>query len=145
VVAAVTPAMAQSAEAEALFNDGNALMKQGKIAEACEAFEGSNRIEPRAGTMILLGQCRERMGQLASAWSAYKDALTRVKDERKRRIATSKVAEIEPKLSYLFVEVGDATQIAGLELLRNGQSLDSVLWNREVPVNGGTYVFVARA
>jgi cytochrome c-type biogenesis protein CcmH/NrfG len=58
---------AQSAEAEALFTEGDTLMKQGKVAEACEAFEASNRIEPRAGTLIRLGECREQNHQLASA------------------------------------------------------------------------------
>jgi len=45
----------------------------------CEAFDASNRLEPRAGTLIALGDCREKNQQLASAWSAYKDALTRVR------------------------------------------------------------------
>src|ERR1043165_7838821 len=45
-------AYAQSAEAEKLFNDGNRLMATEKLAEACAAFEASNRAEPRAGTLI---------------------------------------------------------------------------------------------
>src|SRR5215831_17174545 len=78
---------AQSANAEALFNEGNKLMAEGKIVEACDAFEASNRAEPRAGTLIHLGACRERNHQLASAWSAYKDAVTRAKDPTKHRLA----------------------------------------------------------
>ena len=77
-------AYAQSAEAEAAFGEGDRLMAAGKIAEACDAFEASNRVEQRAGTLIRLGECREKNRQLASAWSAYKDALTRVRDPRKR-------------------------------------------------------------
>src|SRR5689334_4104980 len=59
-------AHAQSAEAEKLFNDGNKLMDAGKLAEACAAFEASNRAEPRAGALIRLGECREKTQQLAS-------------------------------------------------------------------------------
>jgi len=47
-------------------------MAEGKLAQACQAFEASNRVEPTAGTLILLGECREQNQQLASAWSAYK-------------------------------------------------------------------------
>src|SRR3954471_19716733 len=78
---------AQSAEAEALFNEGDKLMAAGQLAQACDAFESSNRIETRAGTLVRLGECREQNHQLASAWSAYKDALTRAKDPRKHDIA----------------------------------------------------------
>jgi hypothetical protein len=136
---------AQSAEAEALFTEGDTLMKQSKLAEACDAFEASNRIETRAGTLIRLGECREKNHQLASAWSAYKDALTRVKDAKKRAIATERVTQLEAKLSYLTVSVPDESRVDGLALTRNGQPLDPALWNRAVPVNGGEYAIGGRA
>jgi hypothetical protein len=145
--AAVTAshAYAQSAEAESLFSEGNKLMKEGKIGQACDAFEASNRIEPRAGTLIRIGECRERNHEFASAWSAYKDALNRVKDPRKKKLAAAKAAEIEPKLSYLTVSVPDESRVEGLTITRNGQPFDHGLWNREVPVNGGEYVIGGQA
>jgi hypothetical protein len=143
---AVAPhAFAQNADAEKLFGDGDALMKQGKFAEACDTFEASNRIEARAGTLIRLGECREANHQLASAWSAYKDALVRVKDPKKKDIATKKVAELEPRLSYLTVAVAPDARTDGLAITRNGTALDPALWNRALPVNGGEYTVVARA
>jgi hypothetical protein len=145
LLALAATARAQSAEAEQLFSDGDRLMKEGKLGEACDAFEASNKLEARAGTLIRLGECREQNHQLASAWSAYKDALTRVKDARKKEIATAKVAELEPRLSYLTVSVPDEARIDGLALARNGQTLDPVLWNRAVPVNGGKFVIAGRA
>lgn len=134
-----TPAHAQSAAAEALFTDGERLLKEGKVAEACDAFQGSNRIEPRAGTMINLGLCREQNKQLASAWVAFKDALTRVKDPKKKALATARVAALEPKLSYLTISVPDESRVDGLVITRNGKPVDLALWNRAVPVDGGTY------
>jgi hypothetical protein len=139
------PAFAQSADAEMLFNEGATLMTAGKLAAACDAFEASNRIEARAGTLIRLGDCREQNHQLASAWSAYKDALTIVKDPRKREIATAKVASLEPRLSYLAVMISDESRVDGLALTRNGVVLDPALWNRAVPVDGGDYVIGGRA
>jgi len=138
-------AHAQSAEAEALFEDGNRLMAAGKLAQACDAFEASNRVEPRAGTLILLGGCREQNQQLASAWSAYKDALGRVKDPRKRELAQARATALEARLSYLTVSVADDSRVDGLTITRNGRPFDAMLWNRALPVDGGDYVIAGRA
>jgi len=138
-------AHAQSAEAEGLFNDGNKLMAEGQLAAACDAFEASNRIEPRAGTLIRLGECREQNHQLASAWSAYKDALTRVKDPKKRSYATARAAALEPKISRLTVSVPADSRIDGLSITRDGKRLDPMLWNRALTLDGGDYVIAARA
>ena len=138
-------AHAQSAEAEKLFGDGNRLMAAGKLAEACTAFEASNRAEPRAGTLIHLGECREKTQQFASAWSAYNDARRLATDPHKRKLATTKVAALGPRLSYLTVAVSSQVQISGLELTRNGKPFDPTLWNNALPVDGGDYVIAGRA
>jgi hypothetical protein len=138
-VAAAGRAFAQNAAAETLFSDGERLLREGKTAAACDAFEASNRIEPRAGTLINLGLCREQNGQLASAWSAYKDAIARVKDPNKKKIAEDRVAAIEPRLSYLTITVADDSRLDGLVVTRNGRPVDSALWNRAFPVDGGSY------
>lgn len=145
VLAVIPPVYAQSAEAEQLFSDGMALIKQGKLAQACAAFAASNRIEPRAGTLIQLGDCLERNRQLASAWSAYKDAVGRAKDPRKRAYAAGKVAALEPRLSYVTVQVIDDNRSDGLVITRDGKSFDAALWNRALPLDGGSYRIAARA
>jgi hypothetical protein len=138
-------AHAQNAQAERLFQDGNKLMADGKLGQACAAFEASNRIEARAGTLIRLGECREQNQQLASAWSAYKDASNLATDPRKQRFATTNAATLEPRLSYLTVAVSDQSRVRGLALTRNDTSFDPMLWNRALPVDGGDYVIAARA
>lgn len=138
-------AHAQNAQAERLFEEGNKLMADSKLAQACAAFEASNRVEPRAGTLIRLGECREQNHQLASAWSAYKDSLNLATDPRKRTFATSRAAALEPRLSYLTIAVSDPSRIRGLVLVRNGTLLDPMLWNRTLPVDGGDHVIAARA
>ena len=145
VLAGVRVASAQNAEAELLFRDGDRLMAAGDYPAACEAFEASNRIEPRAGTLIRLGACREKNGQLASAWSAYSDALARVKDEKKQRIAAAQLALLEPRLSQLAITVPDGSRVDGLTITRNGVPVDPALWNRGAPVDGGGYEVVATA
>jgi hypothetical protein len=138
-------AVAQSPTAEALFNDGRKLLAEGKLAQACDAFEASNRVEPRAGTLIRLGECREQNHQLASAWSAYKDALTRVTNPAKRDKAKAKAKLLEPRLSYLTVSVPDDSRVDDLSLARDGKPFDPMLWNRALPVDGGDYVIAGRA
>jgi tetratricopeptide (TPR) repeat protein len=130
---------AQSGSAEALYTEGHRLLEDGKLEEACEAFEASNRAQPGAGTYLALGMCRERSGQIASAWSAYQAALARAKDEAKRRFARTKIDELEPKLSYLTVWVS-ADNAEGMTLTRNGILHDRMLWNRALPVDGGDYL-----
>jgi hypothetical protein len=145
VLAAGEVARAESAEAEALFKDGNKLMAEGKVAVACDAFEASNRAEPRAGTLLHLGACREQNHQLASAWSAYKDALTRARDPVKRDVAVARAAALETRLSYLTVSVPAHSRLEGLTVTRNGAAFDATLWGHSLPVDGGHYVIAGRA
>lgn len=135
---------AQRSNADELYDEGYRLMARGKLVEACEAFEAANRAEPGAGTLIAIGECRERNQQLASAWSAYKAALTRVRSDEKRQFATARLTELEPRLSHLTVSVpaGAATTLI---IMRNGVALDPALWNRPQPVDGGEYVIAAQA
>lgn len=138
-------AAAQNADAEVLFNEAVAFETEGNLPKACDAFEASNRIEPRAGTLIRLGQCREKQQLFVSAWSAYKDALTRVKDPAKKKLAEERVKALEPTLSYLTVSVPDDVRVDGLVVTRNGKPVDPVLWNRAAPVDGGSYTIVGVA
>jgi hypothetical protein len=143
--AAAGAARAQSGSAVALYNEGYRLLDEGKIAEACEAFEASNHAQPGAGTYIALGQCRERNHQLASAWSAYQAARARARDADKRDFASARITALEPQLSYLTVTVSVTSRAERVTITRNGTPLDPLLWNRALPIDGGDYVVEARA
>lgn len=145
VIIASRPAHAQPGDADRLFSVGVELMSQGELSRACKAFEESNRIDPRAGTLIRLGDCREKNHQLASAWSAYGDALTRAKDPRKRDVAAARVAALEPRLSYLRVSILEHDGVEGLSITRDGQPLDRSSWNQPVFVDGGEHLIIATA
>lgn len=145
VILASGLASAQGAAAEALFNDGLKLLAEGQVAKACDAFDASNRADSRAGTLIRLGDCREQNHQLASAWSAFKDALKRVKDPRKRDYASHKVKELEARLSSLTITVADDHKLDGLAITRNGEPFDPLMWNRTLPIDGGDYQIAGRA
>ena len=138
-------AHAQSAEAEQRFTEAEALLAAGKVEEACDAFEESNRLEPGAGTLINIGLCKEKLGELASALAAYRGALERVKDPKKKAIATERVAALEPRVSRLTITVAPEARAPGLAVSRNGLAIDAADYDRPLLVDGGRHEIEARA
>jgi hypothetical protein len=142
---ASVPAHAQNAEAERRFVEAEALLSAGKVAEACASFEASNRLEPRAGTLINIGLCKEKLGKLASALAAFRGALDRVKDPRKKAVAAERVAALAPRVSQLTISVGPEARVEGLTISRGGEPIDAADHGRPVPVDGGSYEIAASA
>lgn len=144
LAALAAPARAQSVEAETLFVEGEKLMAAGEVDKACAAFAASNRLEARAGTLINLGLCEEKRQRFASAWIAFREALTRVKDPVKKQVATERAAAVEARLSYLTIELPDA-KIDALTVTRDDQPVDPALFGRAIPIDGGQHWVVANA
>jgi hypothetical protein len=132
-------------EAEKLFRDGRKLIKDGKIAEACDAFSASSHMEPSVGTFLNLGDCRARLEQTASAWAAFVEAarLAHKLNDSRSVEADKRSGELEPRLSYMTITV--ATKEPGLEVARNGLVIDASVWSQSVPVDPGTYSITAKA
>src|ERR1700678_3583891 len=63
-----------AAAAEALFDEGKALMAAGNYASACPKFAESNRLDEGIGTSLWLADCFEKNGQTASAWAEFRAA-----------------------------------------------------------------------
>jgi hypothetical protein len=146
-IATIGSARAQTAEAETLFREGKKLIKAGKTAEACEKFEASDRLEPTAGTELNLGRCREKLGQLTSAWAMYVKAAGNSKrgDPKKYDEAKKRAAALEKKLIYLTISVPADSAIDELIIRRNGTSIDRALWNQPTPVDPNDYTIAAEA
>ncbi len=153
VVALVAQADAQpsGAQAEVLFRQGRQLMAQKKYAEACAAFDASQKLEPSISTVMNQADCREKNGQLATAWGLFLDAERQTRDGgnassvQLHKVASQHAAKLEPKLSKLTVVVEGDAKLDGLEITRNGEAVDPGAWNRSLPVDGGTYTLVAKA
>lgn len=139
-------AVAQSAEAEVLFRDGKKLMAKGQYAEACLAFEGSFKKDPVATTLLNLADCREKNGQLASAWGHFVEAARLARGQGAiEKSAQDRADALEPKLSYLVVAVPDDVRVEGLVIKRDGAPMDPAEWNRKMPIDGGRHTVEARA
>jgi hypothetical protein len=139
---------ASSAQAEALFRHGRELLAAGKTADACAAFDASQKLDAATTTLFNQADCREKNGQLATAWGEFVDAerQTRAAADavgvKMHKVAVDRAAKLEPRLSKLTVHV--AGQNAGLVVLRNGEPIDAGEWNRALPIDGGTYTLTAR-
>jgi hypothetical protein len=139
------------AQAETLFREGRDLMTAGKIAEACAAFDESQKLDAAVTTLLNLAGCREKNSQLATAWGLFLEAERQTRgsndDATKKlhEIAQARAATLEPRVSKLTINVAPASRVAKLEITRGAERIDEAMWNRQLPVDGGTYSITARA
>jgi len=151
VLAAASPrvfAQSASVQAQSLFDEGRKLFQAGKLAEACAAFESSQKLDPAITTLLNLADCREQNHQLATAWGTFVDANRMARDknnDKLARVASNHAKKLEPRLSKLTISVPADHQVAGLEVLRGSDPVNPASWNHALPIDGGTYTITARA
>jgi len=140
-------AQAQSAEAEVLFREGRKLIKAGRVEAGCDKLDASERLESSVGTLLNLGDCREQLGKLASAWAAFRKAEASAKrsgrDDKRQREARRRAAALEPKLSNLVIAVPQ--RVEGLVIRRDDEVIDPAVWNTAIPLDEDTYTILAEA
>jgi hypothetical protein len=136
-----------SPEAEQLFRDGRSSMKRGELTQACDAFERSQRLEPKVGTLLNLADCQERLGKTASAWASFlaARALAANQGDRRAAEASRRAAALEARLGYLTTQVPADRRVAELIVKRNGADLDPAVWDAAVPLDPGDYTIEAVA
>jgi hypothetical protein len=152
ILGVVIPAVAwgqASPQAEALFRDGKQLMKEGKLDEACPAFEGSEHAEHNVATILSLADCREKNHQYAAAWALFLQADSQTRSDPSKAVlnktAKTRARALESKLSYLTINVPDESRIPELVVLRDGAPVDPAEWNRSIPADGGAHVIAGKA
>ena len=142
------PSADDKALATMLFQQGRALMVDGRIPEACQKLEESQRLDPAGGTLLNLALCHEQEGRLARSWSEFNEAMLVAKRDgrRDREVeAANHVGALEPRLSRLTVVVPAAVQVEGLVIERDGRELGRGAWSTAIPVDGGEHVVRATA
>lgn len=142
-------ALAQSrdpAGAEKLYADGEKLRDAGDWAAACAKFEGSQVLDPAAGTALQLVACAEREGKLATAWLRLKEARSLNADTKSERTRSeidafiqAATARIEPMMPMLRIDVSGPEKAV---IMRNGQP---VVEGAELPVDPGKHTIVVSA
>ena len=103
-------AVAGSAAAEepyvAKFQEGRALLKENKYAEALEKFQESLALKPASGTLLNIGDCQERLGRYASAVSTFEQARALAAEEKRperEKEAAARALELQPMISTVTV------------------------------------------
>jgi len=143
VALAAGPAAAgNKAAAEAAFLQGRDLLKAGKYAEACTAFEKSQKLDPELGTEYNLATCWEKTGRLASAWAAYRELAQRDTNVGRRADSAQRASALAPRLTKLLISVRDPVE--GIVVTRNGEDVTASV-GIESPVDPGDYEIVASA
>lgn len=153
VILGPAAALAQpvGAQAEVLFRQGRDLLAAGNVVEACSAFEESQKLEPAVTTLLNLAGCREKLGQIATAWGLFLDAARQTRssadaaNQQLHDVAQARAHKLELRVSRLTINVPLKSQLDGLEIVRGRERVATGLWNRALPVDGGTYSITARA
>jgi serine/threonine-protein kinase len=131
--------------AEALFEAGRTAMEQGDYATGCPKLKESYRLDPATGALYALALCHERQGLLASAWVEFMEVAARANAERnaeREQSARDRARALEPRLSYLTVEVDPAMRsVTGLSVEQNGVELGPAAWGTPIPIDPGRHVF----
>jgi hypothetical protein len=152
VVAAPRAALAETdassrALAVQLFDEAEALLAKGQVAEACPKYAESFRLDPQLGALIYLAECYEKNGQTASAWGAYREAeeMAQKRADPRGAQAHSQAAALEARLDYLALQVPASARVPGLEVLRDGAPVAAVLWGSPAACDPGKHRIEARA
>jgi serine/threonine-protein kinase len=141
------PVAAQNAErdpaaAQALFDEGRALMRAQRYAQACLKLAESQNLDPGIGTQFHLADCYEREGKLASAWASFLEVASQARASghaEREELALKRAAKLEPRLPRLKVVVPDSAQSEGLQIRRNGIPVRAAQWDSWLPVDPGEH------
>lgn len=136
---------ADTARAEAMFEEGRKLMAAHDYAAACPKLAESERLDPAPGTLLNLAVCYERAEKTATAWATYKSAALmaqRTGEVDRATAATRKATELESKLSHITFAV---TPVAGLEVRCDGQPVREPSWGMALPYDPGDHDVEATA
>lgn len=139
---------ADAVAAQALFDQGKALMAKKQWAEACGKLEESERLQPAGGTLLFLALCREGEGKTATAWATFNEVVSvarRTGRADREKVALQHLDALTPNLMKLTIVVGSAAAIEGLEVRRDGVVVPRALWGSAVPVDPGHHTLTASA
>jgi len=130
-----------------LFDEAEALFQKDQLAQACPKYAESYRLDPQLGVLVYLAECYEKNGQLASAWGSFREAdeIARKRGDARGEHARERARALEPRLSYLTIEVPEKVRVPGIEVLRGGVPVAPVLWNARAAVDAGTQQVEVRA
>lgn len=142
--AATAGSGSNASAAQVLFDAGRRAMERNQHALACQKFYESQRLQAAVGTLLNLGHCEEKRGNIASAWHRYTEALDLMEEgDRRQEFARRKTEALEPRIPRLTVVV-EPMAPPDVRVTRDGQSISREL-GAPVRLDPGRFVVVAEA
>jgi hypothetical protein len=133
----------RSATAQALFEEGLALMNAGKLTDACPKLAKSQELDPGMGTAFRLGECYEKVGRLASAWELFvgvAESARKTGAAQRAEVAQKRADALFPRLAKLIVNLAPgAAATEGISVTRDGVEMPRPLFGAGVPIDPGAH------
>ena len=94
-------------KAEALFKQGKKLMEQKRFADACAAFEKSNKLDPGIGAQLNIAKCYQEWGKIGRAYLAFQAAEKAAQEANDKRVPQIHefVVALEPDVPHLTIKL----------------------------------------
>jgi hypothetical protein len=144
-------ASADKAAADALFEEGKKLInKPDDVAAwraACDKFDASTKKLMQLGAQISLAYCYEKISKTASAFGAFRTALTvasKAHDKRQTSIEQHMTA-LEAKVPKIVIRVDMANRVDGLQIRYDGVDVSAGEFGAAIPIDPGEHIVEARA
>src|SRR5258706_4941199 len=113
---------ASATPADALFEEGRALLDAAQPGPACEKFEAALKLDPEGlGTVLNLGLCNEQLDKLATSVAWFRRALVRASElgktdtEAAAKDKTTALAPKVPTIKIAFTHSPPAGAVATLD------------------------------
>jgi hypothetical protein len=134
--------------ADEFFDRGKRLREEGKISDACNCFDASNRLAAgRGGTLLSLGICHEQEGKLVAARRELQEASAKARQDGRadrESMAAEHLSAVESRLSWLEIALPPNVG-AGLAIVTlDGASVDRSTWGA-LPIEAGRHVLSVAA
>ncbi|HEX7836903.1 MAG TPA: hypothetical protein VF469_05540, partial [Kofleriaceae bacterium] len=135
------PATAHADRADQLFKKGKKLLGEKKYAEACTAFEQSDKLDPGIGAKLNVARCYEEWGKLATALRWYNDAehmAASTHDDRETKVHAL-IAALDPDVPRLTVSLPPGAITEHLVVKLDGVELELAALGVERRVDPGAH------
>lgn len=142
VVVSLVPALALADEsASDAFARGQTAMKAGRVHEACQAFEASEKLDPKVDTELALAGCDEQDGKPIAAARLYERLAVQDPNQVRRSTWAAKAKKLEENAPRVRLAI--TPQVAGTTVWIDGMDAGAV--TGEVPVDVGPHDITAKA
>lgn len=134
-----------SAQADEQFRRGRDAQNRGDCHKALEYFRASHALKPGRGTLLNMGLCEKKLGQLAKAMQHLQEVLPQLPSGDDRRdIVRENLAELKAKVPWLRI-VLTANAPAGTVVTYDDSELEPTMIGTDIPVDPGKHVVVVEA